>query len=272
MLPDTAAALKKSLLDGYTCPPVANEDTLRTMPLDQSEKLSLKHWVAWKRSNGTVQAYIEHGLVLAESTGAEILSLYNVRKLASKATGLQPQKTDICLNSCLAYTGEFKELASCPYKKHGVVCNQPRYKPTKKPTSVKKPRAQMLSLPIIPTIQALFANADTAELMRSRDRCLKETLTLLAEASGVQKHSDFANGTVHIHHYKKSGLFEKERDIGFALSTDGAQLTMKKQSDTWVLILEVLNFPPELRYKASNVVIPLAIPGPQPPGNVESFL
>ena len=34
----------------------------------------------------------------------------------------------------------------------------------------------------------------------------------------------------------------------------------------------VLNFPPEMQYKSYKIIYPFAIPGPNPPGNVESFL
>ena len=47
---------------------------------------------------------------------------------------------------------------------------------------------------------------------------------------------------------------------------------MKKQSDVWVLIVTILNLPPNMRSKATNIIIPLVIPGPHPPGNVESFI
>ena len=50
------------------------------------------------------------------------------------------------------------------------------------------------------------------------------------------------------------------------------QLTMKKQSNMWLLIVLLLNLPPEMCYKAKNVIIPLAIPGPLAPGNIESFI
>ncbi|KAI0050436.1 hypothetical protein FA95DRAFT_1487466, partial [Auriscalpium vulgare] len=271
-LPDTAARQREIFLDGYTCPAIPPFDTPKGVSLDQSETISLKHWVTWKKTNGTVKAYSGHAQNLQENTGIEILSLYNVRKLASKVTGLIPDKTDMCVNSCLAYTGEFENMKYCPYiKKNGNICGQPRYRPQKKAKSPLIPRAQMLSLPLIPTLRALFANADTSKLMRSRDRYLQQTIELLA-AGGAQKFSDFSSGTVHVHHHESMGIFQKERDIALALSTDGAQLTMKKQSDTWILILTLLNLPPELRYQASNVIIPLAIPGPQAPGHIESYL
>ena len=40
----------------------------------------------------------------------------------------------------------------------------------------------------------------------------------------------------------------------------------------WLLIVVLLNLPPEVCYKTNNVIIPLAIPGPSAPGNVESFI
>jgi len=55
-------------------------------------------------------------------------------------------------------------------------------------------------------------------------------------------------------------------------STDGAQLTMKKHSNTWILILILLNLPSELRYRSNNVIINFATPGPNSPGDIESFL
>jgi hypothetical protein len=68
------------------------------------------------------------------------------------------------------------------------------------------------------------------------------------------------------------GLFHDKRDTAISISSDGAQLTMKKQSNMWLLIVVLLNLPPEMCYRAKNVIIPLAIPGPSAPGNIESFI
>ena len=68
------------------------------------------------------------------------------------------------------------------------------------------------------------------------------------------------------------GLFRDGRDTALAISSDGAQLTMKKQSTMWPLIVVLLNVPPEMCYKANNVIIPLAILGPLAPSNIESFI
>jgi hypothetical protein len=77
---------------------------------------------------------------------------------------------------------------------------------------------------------------------------------------------------VHLHHFSNMGLFQEKRDVAFAISTDGAQLTMKKQSNSWLLILIILNLPPEVRYKSNNIIINFATPGPNAPGDIESFL
>ena len=68
------------------------------------------------------------------------------------------------------------------------------------------------------------------------------------------------------------GLFTAETDVALAISSDGAQLTMKKQSNMWLLIVVLLNLSPEMCYRAKNVIIPLAIPGPLAPSNIESFI
>jgi len=66
------------------------------------------------------------------------------------------------------------------------------------------------------------------------------------------------------------GLFKDCQDIAIAISTDGAQLTVKKQSDTWLLLVILLNLPARIRYKSGNTIIAFSTPGS--PGDMESFL
>ena len=270
-LPATLGKLRKELLHDYRhsdMPPAP----IMAQELTRAEMLSLKHYVAWKKSNGTVLAYRLHAQVLQSASGIEILSLYSTQKLARSLTDLHPSQVDMCPQSCLAYEGEFAEMETCPYTRNGKVCGEPRYKAKGCSTAQNKPRAQMMCLPVMATIKAMFANADTSKLLRHRDKCLQEALHLVATAPEAVKYSDFCDSKVHMHHHQSMGLFQDPRDIAFALSTDGAQLTMKRQSDTWLLILMVLNLPPEMRYKSFHVIHPMAIPGPNPPGNIESYL
>lgn len=268
-LPSSLVALRSRLLNGYTNPAECPATVSPPKELTSSEMLTLRHYIAWKKSNGTVVAYQSHAQVLQSATDVEILSLHKARQLAATLTTLRPTQIDMCPQSCIAYTGEFEEMDRCPYIRAGKPCGELRYQTGRPSSAQPKPRAQMMFLPFIPTIKAMFANAETSQLLRYRDKCLQKALHLVAGAQS--QYSDFCDSTVHIHHYKSMGLFQDCRDIAFAISTDGAQLTMKKHSNTWILIFILLNLPPELRYKSNSIFYPFAIPGPNSPGNVESF-
>jgi len=283
--PDVLDKLRDQLLGGYK-PPAECPSNIKTgMDIDKlslDENISLEHFIAWKKSNGTVKAYNMHAKVLATHTGATILTLYQARKLAVKLTGFHATKVDICPKSCIVYTGKYEHLDKCPYKpSSGPVCNTPRYRQSSK--GIKQPIAQVQVLPVMDTVRALYANAETSSEMRNRDSCLQQVLHLVATAANdphlvdgmtnapVRQYSDYGDGQIHQMQYEKLGLFKDPRDVAFALSTDGAQLTMKKQSNTWLLILIILNLPATFRY-GDQVVINCATPGPYSPGDIESFL
>ena len=93
----------------------------------------------------------------------------------------------------------------------------------------------------------------------------------VSQPAPVRQYSDYGDGQIHQMQYEHLGLFKDPRDVAFALSTDGAQLTMKKQSNTWLLIFIILNLAPIIRY-GEKVAINFATPGPFSPGDIESFL
>src|SRR5271168_1236135 len=161
--------LREQLLDGYKppdeCPPdIKTGKELDTLTRDA--RISLEHFVAWKKSNGTVKAYEMHAKVLASHTGAIILTLYQAKKLAVKLTGFYATKIDMCSKSCIAYTGKYETLDKCPYKPgSGPICGSPRYRTSCK--GDKKPVAQCQMLPIMDSVRALFANAETSSEMRN---------------------------------------------------------------------------------------------------------
>jgi hypothetical protein len=100
----------------------------------------------------------------------EILSLYMVRKLAMELTGLSSQLVDMCPKSCMAFTGEFKDLFCTYIRDNAHVCGQPRYDKN------GQPRAQMIYTPIAPVIQSFYRNREMAEAMRYRHEHLQEAL------------------------------------------------------------------------------------------------
>jgi Transposase family tnp2 len=268
ILPAVVQKLREQLLSGYTCPAFPPISDSRGRPLASDEILSLKHYIAWVNSHGTVEAYNCHAKVLQETTGIEILSLYMVRKLAVEVTGMLSQLVDMCPRSCMAFTGEYKDLQFCIYtrdKRHGP-CGQLRY------NKKGEPRAQMLYTPIAPIIQSFYKNEEMAKAMRYRHEHLQEALNKSDSNDLPTKYSDFSDSINHVNHFHYLNLFQQETDTAITISGDGAQLTMKKQSDVWVLVVTIINLPPNMRSKAANIIIPLVIPGPLSPGNVESFV
>ena len=263
--------LQQELKGEYTCPDEAPLGLNPPRELNIDEKLSLQHYIAWQKSNGTELAYKLHAQVLQEGTQVEILPLHAVKKLAMDLSGLRPYKIDICPNSCIAYTGAYSNLTNCPYVKDKDKCNEPRYK------RKSKPRAQMIYLSCFDVIKAMYANVQSSTLLRHRDRLLQKVISVLHEGinsmnTDSKKYSDFGDSAVQEHLYSNVKLFRDGRDIALALSTDGAQLAKKKLSNTWIVLLILLNLPAEIRYKTNNTLVPFIVPGPNSPGDLESFL
>lgn len=276
--PEQLNTLREALLGDYVLPPHPPiHSPYLSESLSASEMLTIKHYAAWYQSGGTVKAYKLHAKVLQDASHIEIQSLYLARKLAVQITGLVPNNVDICPRSCIAYTGEFAALDACPFvrEREREPCGQARYK-SRSPQSRSKlqPRAQMLTLPVMSTIKAMYSNFETAKLMRHRDRCLQSVLHLLATASGLveRTYSDYGDSDVHVFHHTDKNLFKDPRDVALAVSSDGAQLTMKKLSDTWLFIILIFNLPPEIRYLGGKAIFCFSTPGPLPPGNLESFV
>ncbi|KAF8867460.1 hypothetical protein BD779DRAFT_1390034, partial [Infundibulicybe gibba] len=161
-IPESLKNLCKELLGGYTCPESQPDeaDINIVRELTESEQLTLRHYIAWKKSSGTVKAYKLHAQVLQSTTQMPILSLYSVQKLAQKLTGFSPQKVDMCPKSCIAYTGKYESKDKCPFvhPRRGV-CGEMRYKTV---AGKQQPRAQVQILPVMATIRAMFLNAETS--------------------------------------------------------------------------------------------------------------
>ncbi|KAF9462154.1 hypothetical protein BDZ94DRAFT_1131447, partial [Collybia nuda] len=270
-VPSSVIKSQEDLLNGYECPKAPPPEAFQAQPLTDSQYLSFQHYIAWRKTNGTVAAYNEHKSVLEQATGVDILSCYQVVKLAMDRTLLYPKVIDMCPKSCIAYTGDYIKLNCCPYSKGNVKCNTPRYRQTGKGKNIA--HAQFKTLPILATIRAFYVNAETSYLLCHCDRTLKEVLKLLASVAqpeSIKHYSGFANGDIH-YLLRHKGLLSSEKDIALSISSDGAQLTMKKQSNTWVFIIMLLNFPPELRTQSDYSIHIFATLGPNPPGDVESF-
>ena len=83
-LPKQLESLCADLLGDQAVPPFPPTDARpppKIQDLSLSEKASLEHYVAWKKSNGTLKGQQYHVTVLQSNLDIEILSLHQVKKL-----------------------------------------------------------------------------------------------------------------------------------------------------------------------------------------------
>ncbi|KAF6759079.1 hypothetical protein DFP72DRAFT_1064032 [Ephemerocybe angulata] len=251
-IPECVSRLRTKIRNGYTTPPRPSDDSFRIPDLDPSETLSLKLYVAWRRTNGTVRAYNEHREVLQDATEVEILSLHLVRKLILKISRLEPKRIDMCPKSCMAFTGEYQGKDKCQYinPKTKEVCGQLRWKKTASGKQV--PHAQFTVLPVMASIRAMFANADTASLLRYQDARLQEILKLAATATNMKaekRFSDFADASAHLQdveittrHSPSSRVSETDCPFGSSLARPPHTLDFYNE----------LRIPPPPKHKAAT--------------------
>ncbi|KAH9940147.1 uncharacterized protein BXZ73DRAFT_31667, partial [Epithele typhae] len=85
-------------------------------------------------------------------------SLHDMKKFVADLTGIAPIPRDMCMNSCVGFTGPWSDLENCP------ICGEPRYE---QDTGAKerKPRRTFDTIPIGPQLVAQSRDAKNAERM-----------------------------------------------------------------------------------------------------------
>lgn len=180
----------------------------------------------------------------------------------------------MCPKGCVAYTGPFAQLDTCPE------CGTSRYKTEdelsesakkKKTGNTKVPRQQFYTILLGPQLQALWRTPQSAYHMRYRNRRTEEILTLAQKNGGiVPLYEDLFDGKEYLDAYLAGHIRDDDTLVMF--SWDGAQLYRDKESDCFFGIWIVLNLSPQIRYKKKYILPALIIPGPNAPHNTESFL
>jgi len=169
--------------------------------------------------------------------GVEVLSYDQIKRRVAELSGVIPVASDMCINSCLAYTGPFAELDTCP------TCGEPQYNPIQLAASGGKKqvaRQQFHTIPIGPQLQALWRDADSALNLRYREEITTEILTELERNEGLlNSYDDFFHGSDYLTAIAEGCI--KRDDIVLMFSLDGAQLYQNKASDCWIAIWVVLD-------------------------------
>lgn len=188
------------------------------------------------------------------------LTYHAVKELVADLTGIRAIKHDMCINSCVGYTGPFSELDCCP------CCAEPRC------DERGKPRKQFSTIPIGPQLQALWRSPEGVERLQYR-KCYTEKITAELSNNGgtrISPFADFFDGSDYLDAVRAKKIMPN--DMVLVFSIDGAQLYRNKASDCWIYIWVVMDLSPSIRYKKMYILPGGFIGGPGKPKYYDSFL
>ena len=188
------------------------------------------------------------------------LSFGQMRRRVEQLSGVVPIFYDMCPDTCVGYTGPFRDCDRCP------ICGQDRYR-----AGTRDPRRQFITIPLGPVIQALYGSPETADKMHYRERATAEILEYARTHDGnINEYNDTTCGRDYLKAVETGKI--KDHDVLVQLSLDGAQLYSDKESDCWIFVYIIHNLPPDLRYKKRLVIPAGFVPGPEKMKDGDSFL
>lgn len=185
------------------------------------------------------------------------ISLYKIKNKLSKLVNIMPQFFDVCINSCMAFTGQFVNDSSCHH------CTTSRY--INDDLQKKKPRKVLSYFSLIERFKIQYNDPTRSQLLRYRHEYITN------ENYNNLNIGDVFDGNLY-KELEMEGFFQNERDIALIGSTDGYQIFRQKTDDCWVIMFINANLPPSERVKKENLLISTIIPGPKQPKNFNSFL
>lgn len=175
-------------------------------------------------------------------------------------SGVYSIEDDMCINSCLAFTGPFKHLQKCPE------CDEPCYDPFK-----RKSCQQLHTIPLGPQLQALRQGVQSSLEMDYHQATTAKIFTDLNVNDGsIPVIKDFFFGQAYIDKVDEKMIDKDNMVLLFFM--DGAQLYANKASDCWIYIWIIFDYMPGTRYKKKHVLPGGFIPGPNKPKHSDSFL
>jgi len=194
--------------------------------------------------------------ILSIFTNNEI-SLYAVKKKLLKLVNIMPTFIDICVNSCIAFTGPYANESLCHY------CEESRFIGS---NLQRRKSCKVLSyFSLIDRFRIQYNDPGRSKLLRYRYEYIN------SENYNNSNIGDIFDGNL----YKElvdEGFFANERDVALIGSTDGYQIFKQKTDDCWIIMFINANLPPFERVKKENLLISMIILGPKQPKNFNSFL
>ena len=95
-------------------------------------------------------------------TASELPSTFHTIDRLQNMSGIAPILYDCCVNSCLAYTGQYTNTDSCHH------CKEPRFFKLLQPSDQPKARKRWLYMPILPRLRSKFLSPDARILSTYR--------------------------------------------------------------------------------------------------------
>ena len=238
-----------------------------TPPDDPILKLSLLNFISFLGSSQHTYEAARQNLQLCFPE-IELLSYYQVERRARNLSGVITWEHHMCVNSCVGFTGPYSDLEHCPR------CGESRYneKDLRESDGLRKvPRQVFTTFPVGPQIQARWKHPDTAKDMRYRWERTRELRRERARSNGtLDVFDDILCGEAYLDLVDNGDI--KEYDSVLMLSMDGVQLYESKKSDCWIYVWILVDLAPDKRYQVRNILPGGVIPGPEPPGDFDSFL
>jgi hypothetical protein len=232
--------------------------------LDLEEPLpllrSLRHFINNTGSSRAHYNSIREIEMLHNPSDDSFRSFNQVKCRLRWLSGVVPIEYDMCPNTCVAYTGPYSTLDTCP------CCPMSRYFP-----GTTNPQRRFTTVLIEPVIQAFYGSCDMAEHMHHLERSLTANADCAWCAGGkLDKYDDISCGKDILYAWESGAL--RKSDVALQLSIDGAQLRADQASEAWVFIWIIHNLPPSLHYNKCFIIPGAIVPGPKKPGDIDSFL
>ncbi|KAI0352686.1 hypothetical protein OH77DRAFT_1408449 [Trametes cingulata] len=258
------ASLDGSALDPEVIDRIRNPREEPFKITDEDVLLSIKIFLAVANASEDTYNAIREA-IMGRFPDVSILTLYKVKKTIEELTGVVGQKDDMCVNSCIGYTGPYAAFEHCPK------CGQDRYCPVKSRAGTKVARQTFTSMLPSTQVQAFYASEDVAnEMGWFHETALRIIASTPPGASSLSEFQDIVSSAELLQRVANGTI--KAYDAVLMFSIDGAQLYQNKESDCWMSLWLLGNIRPEKRFKKAYILPGVIIPGPNHPKDLDSFL
>ncbi|KAJ3516244.1 hypothetical protein NMY22_g14258 [Coprinellus aureogranulatus] len=240
------------------------------LDLDDDPDLKLSIRLYMDLGSASQAAYMAaRAAILERWPESTVLTYDQVSSRVQQLTAVVPIVHDMCVNSCMGYTGPLAELHQC------LFCTESRYDEVKSRAGKLVPRQTFYTIPIGTQVQALWRNRESAKLMSYRKEKTREMMDFITREDdgsvslNIEVFDDYVCGSDYLTAVLDGRI--SDDDMVLVLSADGAQLYKNKGSDCWIYIWVIMDLPPGARYKKRHVIPAAFIPGPNNPRHFDSF-